>query len=114
MQLAAEKIEQSIKQPARITKPSKLLPPLKTLVAQALVKDKMNYWENKANENASIITLDKKPINIADMREDEIVKSRILRNTRGSTFQNLFEDRLDRIPGKRERVKILINADVEN
>ena len=49
VELAAEKIEQSIKQPAKITKPSKMLPTLKTLAAQALVKDKINYWENKAN-----------------------------------------------------------------
>ena len=90
-----------------------MLPTLKTLASQALVKDNINYCENKANENASFITLDKKPINIADMREDELAKSRTLRNTRGSTFQNWFENRLDQIPGKRERVQVLINADVE-
>ena len=54
VQLTAEKIEQSIKQPAKITKPSKMLPTLKTLAAQALVKDKINYWENKANNDAPI------------------------------------------------------------
>ena len=79
VQLAAEKIEQSIKKPAKLPKPSKLLPTLKTLGLQALVRDKINHWENKANENASIITLDKKRINIADMREDELAKSGILR-----------------------------------
>ena len=60
VQLAAEKIEQSIKQPAKIPKPSKLTPSLKTLAAQALVKDKINYWENKANNDAPTISLDKK------------------------------------------------------
>ena len=31
-----------------------------------------------------------------------------------TTFQNLFENRLDQMPGKRENVQIMINADVEN
>ena len=39
VQLAAEKIEQSIKQPAKIPKPRKLTPTLKTLAAKALVKN---------------------------------------------------------------------------
>lgn len=76
VQMAAEKIEKAIKQPVKITKPSKLLPTLKTLASQTLVKDKINYWENKANKDASIIKLDKKPIDIAIMREDELAKSR--------------------------------------
>ena len=75
VQLAAEKIEQSIKKPAVLPKQNNKLPT--TLAAHALVKDKINYWEKKANENSSIITLDKKPTNIADMREDEMAKSRI-------------------------------------
>ena len=87
---------------------------MKSLASQALVKDKINYWENKANENASIISLDKKPINIFDMRTDAIRKSSVSPDTPGSTFQNLFENRLDQMPGKRERVQVLINADVEN
>ena len=61
--------------------------------------------------DASIITLDKKPISIADMREDELAKSGTLRNTRNSTFQNLFEDRLNRMSGKRDRVQVTIDAD---
>ena len=95
VELAAEKIEQSIKQPAKIPKPSKLTPTLKTLAAKALVKDKINYWENKVNNyDAPIIVLDKKPISIADMRYDEIAKNRVSRYTPNTTFQNLFEERL--------------------
>ena len=112
VQLAAEKIEQSIKKPAVLPKQNNQLST--TLGAHALVKDKINYWEKKANENSSIITLDKKPIDIADMREDEMAKSRILQNAPGSTIQNLFENRLDQIPGKQERVQVMMNADVEN
>ena len=114
VQLSAEKIEWSIKEPARIPKPSKLTPTLKTLVAKALVKDKINYWENKVNNDAPIIMLDKKPISIADMRYDEIAKSGASRYYPNAIFQNLFDDRLNRIPGKRERVQVMIEADVEN
>lgn len=48
------------------------------------------------------------------MREEELAKSGKLRNTRNNTFLNLFEERLNRIPGKRERVQVMIHADVEN
>lgn len=58
--------------------------------------------------------LDKKSISIADMREDELAKSGASRYSPNTTFQNLFEERLDRIPGKRERVQVMIEADVEN
>ena len=114
VQLAAKKIEQSIKQPAKIPKPSKLTPTFKTLAAKALVKDKINYWENKANNDAPIIVLDKKPISIADMRYDEIAKSRVSRYSPNTTFQNLFEERLNRMSGKRDRVQVMIEVDVEN
>ena len=114
VQLAAEKIEQSIKQPAKIPKPSKLTPTLKTLAAKALVKNKINYWENITNNNAPIITLDKKPISIADMRYDEIARSGASRYSSNTTFQNLFEERLNRISGKRDRIQVMIEADVEN
>ena len=49
VQLAAEKIEQSIKQPTKLPEPSKMLLTLKTLAAQALVKDKVKFWNEKAN-----------------------------------------------------------------
>ena len=45
VQLAAEKVERSIKQPARISKPSKMLPTLKTLASQVLVKKKGQILE---------------------------------------------------------------------
>ena len=74
----------------------------------------MGEESKKAEQNASIITLDKKPISIFDVRTDEIRKSSLSPDTPGSTFQNLFENRLDQIPGKRERVQVMTNADVEN
>ncbi|CAH3174432.1 unnamed protein product, partial [Porites evermanni] len=49
------------------------------------------------------------------MREDKLAKSGTLRNTRNSTFQNLFEDRLNRMSGKRDIVQTLgAPNDVEN
>lgn len=79
VQLAAEKIEQSIKQPAVLPKPriSNIPPTLRQLAAQALVKDKIKFWENKAHENASVITYEKRPISIVEMREEELNKIRL-------------------------------------
>lgn len=48
------------------------------------------------------------------MREEELDKSRISQFMPASTFMNLFENRLNRMPGKKENVQIMINADVEN
>ena len=45
------------------------------------------------------------------MREHKLAKSGTLRNTRNSTFQNLFEDRLNRMSGKRDIVQVTIDAD---
>ena len=44
VQLAAEKLEHSIKRPAVIPKPSNRLPTLKPLAANAMVKDKIKYF----------------------------------------------------------------------
>ena len=62
VQLAAEKLEQSIKQPAKMPKPSQLLPTLKTLASRALVKDKNQFWNEKAINYASINRLDRNTI----------------------------------------------------
>ena len=48
VQLAAEKIEQSIKEPTKPSEPSKMLPTLKTLAAQALEKDKVKILERES------------------------------------------------------------------
>ena len=114
VQLAAEKIEQSIKQPAKIPKPSKLTPTLKTLAAKALVKDKINYWENKTNNNAPIIVLHKIPVSLQNMRDEELGRARVSKYTQHTSFQNLFHNRLQQVPGKRERAQITINAVIEH
>ena len=48
------------------------------------------------------------------MRYDEIAKSGASRYSPNTTFQNLFDDRLNTMSGKRDRVQVMIEADVEN
>ena len=56
-QLAAEKMEQSIKRPAK--QPSRM-PSLTQLAARALVKDRIKYFEELSDKQAPTIKLDKK------------------------------------------------------
>ena len=48
------------------------------------------------------------------MREDELANSGTSRYSPNTTLQNLLEERLNRTPGKSERVQVMIEADVEN
>ena len=48
------------------------------------------------------------------MREDELANSGASRYSPNTTLQNLLEERLNRTPGKSERVQVMIEADVEN
>lgn len=79
-----------------------------------IVKERIKYYEDKARKTESVITYDKKSVSIAGMRHDEFDASNTLRNKPYSSFQNLFNEWLKNIPGKREKIKIAINADVEN
>ena len=58
-QLAAEKLEQSIKKPPVVPKQSNRLPTLKTLATNAMVKDKIKYFEKLSERQAPTIRLDK-------------------------------------------------------
>ena len=60
-QLAANKLEQSIKRPAVLPKQSYRLPTLKTLAANAMVKDKIKYFEELSDKQAPTIRLHKIP-----------------------------------------------------
>ena len=55
-QLVAEKMEQSIKRPAK--QPSRM-PSLTQLAARALVKDRIKYFEELSDKQAPTIRLDK-------------------------------------------------------
>ena len=48
------------------------------------------------------------------MRENELANSGASRYSPNTTLQNLLEERLNRTPGKSERVQVMIEADVEN
>ena len=95
-QLGAEKLEQSIKRPASRS-----------------VRDKIKYFESKASNSPSIISINGQPVSFQDMREEELANARVSKYKRDSLFQNLFEQRLREMPGKRENVPITIQADVE-
>ena len=58
-QLAAEKLEQSIKRPAVLPKQSNRMPTLKILAANAMVKDKIKYFEELSDRQVSINGLHK-------------------------------------------------------
>ena len=76
-QLAPEKLEQSIKRPAVLPKQSNRMPTLKTLAANAMVKDKIKYFEELSDKQAPIIRLDKIPVSQQDMRNEELKRARV-------------------------------------
>ena len=76
-QLAAEKLEQSIKRPAVLPKQSNRLPTLKTLAANAMVKDKIKYFEELSDKQVPTIRLDKKSVSLQNMRDEELGQARV-------------------------------------
>lgn len=94
--LAAEKLEQSIRRPA-----------VKS------VRDKIKCFEEKAIKNTkpSIIRPDSQSVSLQDMRDEELARARVSKFDKQSSFQNMFEQRLQQMPGKREKVQITIQAE---
>ena len=90
-----------------ISKPSNRLPTLKTLAANAMVKDKVKYFEELSDKQAPTIRLQ-------NMRDEELDQANLSKYTRNTSFQNLFHYRLQQMPGKRERARITINAVIEH
>ena len=76
-QLAAEKLEQSIKRPAVLPTQSTRLPTLKTLAARALVKERIKYFEELSDKQAPTIRLDKIPVSLQDMRDEKLGRARV-------------------------------------
>ena len=109
--LAAEKMEQSIKRPAK--QPNRM-PSLTQLAARALVKDRIKYFEELSDKQVPTIRLHKKPVSLQDMRDEELKRARVSKYKKQSSFQNLFHERLEQMPGKRERAQITINAVIEH
>ena len=113
-QLAAEKLEQSIKRPVVLPKQSNRMPTLKALAANAVVKDKIKYFEELSDKQVPTIRLHKKPVSLQDMRDEELKRARVSKYKKQSSFKNLFRERLEQMPGKRERAQITINAVIEH
>ena len=65
---------------------------MKTLAAKAMVKDKIKYFENLSDKQASTIRLDKKAVSLQDMR-DEVDRASVSKYKKDSSFQNLFHNR---------------------
>ena len=107
-QLAAEKLEQSIKRPAVLPKHSNRLPTLKTLAANAMVKDKIKYFEQLSDKQAPTIRLHKIPVSLQNMRDEELDQANVYKYIRHTSFQSLFHNRLQQMPGKRELAQITI------
>ena len=63
-------------------------------------------WPSK-----SVLVYDKRPISIAQVRYDELDAANMSRFEPGSTFLDLFNDRLKDIPGKRQKIQITIDED---
>lgn len=116
LELAANQLERSIMRPAKLPQPdtSNRVKSLKYLATNAMVKDKIKFVDDKARETESVIKYAKKPVSIADMRHGKLDKTTATRFTPATSFQNLFNERLKHIPGKRENVQIIINADMMN
>ena len=116
-QLAAEKFKHPIRRPVVQPKPSGKMPTLKTLAANAMVKDKIKYFENLSDKQPATLRLDKKPVSLQPMRDIELEHARVSKYIIDSSFQNLFHNshnRLQQMPGKREKVQITINAKIEH
>ena len=67
-----------------------------------------------SDKQTPTISLDKKPVSLQDMRDEELKRARVSKYKQQSSLQNLFHDRLQQIPGKRQRAQITINAFIEH
>ena len=86
-QLAAEKMEQLIKRPAK--QPSRM-PSLTQLAARALVKDRIKYFEELSDKQAPTIRLDKIPVSLQDMRDEELGPARVSKYKNNHHFKTCF------------------------
>ena len=78
---------------------------LKTLRANAMVKDKIKYFENLSDKQASTIRLDIKAVSWQDMRDEELDRASISKYKKDSSFQNLFHNRLNNMPGNGKKYR---------
>ena len=85
-QLAAEKIKQSIRKPAAKT-----------------VRNKIKYFEKLSVSHV---------LSLQDMRDEKLANAKVSKYMKDFSFQNLFEQRLNDMPGKREKVQITIHAEI--
>ena len=87
---------------------------LTQLAARALVKDRIKYFEELSDKQAPTIKLDKISVSLQDMWDEKLKRARVSKYKKQSSFQNLFHERLEQMPGKRERAQITTNAVIEH
>ena len=78
------------------------------------MREKIKHYENLSDKQASTIRLDKKMVWLEDMQNEELTTQRVSKYKKDSSFQNLFKNRSDNMPGKREKVQITIQAEIEH
>ena len=79
-----------------------------------MVMDKIKYFEELSDKQAPTIRLHKKPVSLQDMRDEELKRARVSKYKQQSSFQNLFHERLEQMPGKRGRAQITKHAVIEH
>ena len=79
-----------------------------------MVKDRIKYFEELSDKQIPTIRLDKKSVSLQNMWDEELKRARVSKYKQQSSFQNLFHERLQQMPGKRERTQITINAVIEH
>ena len=90
------------------------MPTLKTLAANAMVKDRIKYFESLYDKQAFTITLHKRAVSLQEMQDEELNTQMVSKYSKDSSFQNLFNNRLQQMPGKLEKVQITIQAQVKH
>ena len=90
------------------------MPSLTQLTARELVKDRIKYFEELSDKQIPTISLDKIPVSLQDMRDEELKRARVSKYKKQSSFHNLFHERLEQMPGKRERAQITMNTVIEH
>ena len=67
-----------------------------------------------SDKQAPTIRLDKIPVSLQNMRDEELEQANVSKYIRHTSFQNLFHNRLQQMPGNRERAQFTINAVIEH
>ena len=77
-------------------------------------RTKLSTFEELSDKQAPTIRLHKIPVSLQNMRDEELEQANVSKYIRHTSFQNLFHNRLQQMPGKRERAQITVNTVIEH